>query len=150
MVHSGRFQRKSYDMNNRRWDDKKRFDEEVGESLRHRENFSRENNSWNTNHMPRDTVCYNEQEELHEESDDFRGYQQRTVMDRYETNDNFNYQEQSEEYSKDHWSSDGGGEGRYAELDDEWNEWDSDFRGSNENLSEREYYERDEVCTYII
>ena len=151
MVRSERSSRDSYEKYHQRWDHNIRSDKETEESLRHHKNSTREQNSHSTNHLPRNSMPYDDHVEFKKESDNFRGFQQHTYMDRYETNDDFkNYQEKNEEYSQDHWSSESGRERQYQVLDLDWSEWESNLRGSSENLSERGFYEREQVCACVL
>lgn len=144
MTHSGRFIKNSHTSHSKRWCDERGFDKETEKSSRHKDDFSRDKNSGTTNHMSRDTVSYNDEEQFSEDPDNFREYQESNFSERYtsHTSENFGY--------KEYWNSDGEGEGRYPIFGEDKSEWDSDYSVGNENFSEREYYpdyERGEVCT---
>ena len=144
LAQSGRFQRNNHNLNSRRWDDKRSFEEEAEKTPRHVNDFSRETITKSTE--SRESVGYDGKEEFRVDQDN-RRYPGGTFAERKK---NFNYEEHCNEYSQQYWNGDEGDEEAYPIFDENWAEWDSDFSGRNENLSEREYYNREEVCaTYM-
>lgn len=143
LTQSGRFERNYHNLNSRRWDDKRSIEEETEKSSRHNNDLLRVTS---TKHMSRDSVVYDDKEELRVDQDNFRRYQESAFPERRKNFRNFSYKEHCNEYSQQHWSSDGGEDGAYPIFDDNWTGWDPDFSSRNENLSEREYYDREEVC----
>lgn len=144
MAQSGRFQRNNHNLNSRRWDDKRSFEEATEKSSRHNNDFSRETNTKPT--VSRESVGYDGKEEFRVDQDN-RRYPEGTFAERRK---NFNHKEHCNGYSQQYWNGDEGEEEAYPIFDENRAGWDSDFSGRNENLSEREYYDREEVCaTYM-
>ena len=145
--HSGQLQNNSYKVDSRSssWE-RCHPDENTEEPARqNRDQYSRDRSTSNRGHAPSDSMHHSEKEDFSDNSDHFRDHQDRNFTGRYKTSDTFRYQEEIEEYFPEHWDSDGG-EGSYYE--ENWNIWDSDHNGGSENLSEREYYDREEVCSF--
>lgn len=140
LAQSERFQRNNHNLNSRRWDDKRSYEEETEKSSRHNIDFSRENITKPTE--SRESVGYDGEEKFGVDQDN-RRYYEGTFAQRRK---NSNYKEDCNEYSQQYWNDDEGDEEAYPIFDENWAGWDSDFRGRNENLSEREYYNREEVC----
>ena len=144
MTHSGQLLPNSHcgnKPNSSRWEHREYCDGKDDVHVRHKEEYSRERLSWDTKHAPSDHVCHNERDNYSEDSHNFRNCQDNNG--RYKTSDNHSYEEQAEDYLMQHWDSGGLEEGYY---DDNRSGWDSDYNGSSENFSEREQYDREEVC----
>ena len=109
------------------------------------EDTMRERHLWNTEHAPSNPDNYKERDDFREDGDNMRHYQDNEGQ--YKTSDNYSYEEQAEEYFSQQWDTD---EVENAYYEDSWNDWDSDYNGSRDNFSEREEYEREEVCSYIL
>lgn len=143
LAQSGKFQRNNHNLDNRRWEDKRNFEEETEKSSRHNNDFSRETNTKPT--VSRESVVCDGKEEFRVDRANRRNHEG-TFAERRE---NFNYKEHFDDYSQQYWNSDDGEEEEaHPIFDENWTEWGSDFSGRNGNLSKREYYhDRDEVCT---
>lgn len=139
LAQSERFQ-KNHSLNSRRWDDKRSFEEETENSSRHSNDFSRETNTKPT--VSRESVGYDGTEEFRVDQDN-RRYHEGTFAERRK---NYNYKEHCDEYSQQYWNTDEGEEEAYTEFDENWDRWNSEFSSRNENLTERAYYNREEVC----
>ena len=137
---SGRFQRNNHNFKSRRWDDKRSFEESSEKSSRHNNDFSRETNTKPT--VLRESVGYDGKKEFRVDRDN-RRCREGTFAERRK---NFNYKEHCDEYSQQYWNSDEVEEEADPIFDEKWTELDSDFSSRNENLSEGEYYDREEVC----
>lgn len=150
MAHSGRLHQDSYKQHNRgsRWENRSHSEDKTELPARHKEEYSTERNSWHTKHSSSNSVYCNENEDFNDGPHNFRDFRDHNFPGSYNTNDDFDYQEENAEYFQEHWDSDFT-EGQY--YDDGRSGWDSEYdNGGSENLSEREYYDREEVglsCT---
>lgn len=141
LAKSGKFQRNNHNLNNRRWEDKRSFEEETEKSSRHNNDFSRETNTKPT--VSRESAVCDGEEEFRVDRANRRNHEG-TFAERRK---NFNYKEHFDDYSQQYWNSDDGEEEEaHPIFDENWTEWGSEFSGRNENHYKREYYDRKEVC----
>lgn len=148
LAQSGKFQRNNHNLNNRRWEDKRSFEEETEKSSRHNNDFSGETNTKPT--VSRESAVCDVKEEFRVDRANRRNHEG-TFAERRK---NFNYKEHFDDYSQQYWNSDDGEEEEEEEeahpiFDENWTEWGSELSGRNENLSKREYYDRGVCTTYM-
>ena len=138
-IHTGR-PHQNPDSNNRslRWESRDHVKDKTEVSARSRGNmeYSRERGSECRKPKPGETVHY-------DEKDSFRGHHERKLPGRYDANKHSGYHEETEKSLQDYWDSDGP-EGAY--YDENMTDWDSDYNCGTDNLSERRYFDRGEVC----
>ena len=146
-MHSGRLLDENHGKphsRNSRWENGNHPKDKTGVAARNEMEYSRDRSSQNRNPTPRDVAHYNGKENFSDDTDIVRDYHDHDFAGRYDTSENFSYEEpETEEYWWEHWDSDGAEAGY---LGENRSDWDSDYNGGSENLSEREYYDREEVC----